>query len=96
MSTATGIVIRSYERNAVWYNELRPLIKLHGVITTPDQIRWLAHEFLMEFGNCLDVNLKKALEEWEVWSSENDPDELHRKIFVKLVEKFFRADDIES
>ena len=96
MSTATGIVIRSSERNAIRYNEPRPLIKLHGVITTPDQIRWLAHEFLMEFGNCLDVNLKKTLEQWDVWSLVNDPDELHRKIFVKLVEKFFSADDIES
>ena len=36
MSAPTGIVIRSSERNAVWFNELRPLIKLHSINNTPE------------------------------------------------------------
>ena len=96
MSVATGIVIRSTERNAVWYNELRPLIKLHGVIKTPEQIRWLAHEFLQEFGNSLDVNLIKILEQWEDWCLQNDPDELHKKIFIKLIEMCFVDEEADG
>ena len=64
MSAPTGIVIRSSERNAVWFNELRPLIKLHSISNTPDQIRWLAFEFKKEFGNYMDVNLLKIEQQW--------------------------------
>ena len=93
MTTPTGIVIRSSERNAVWLNELRPLIKLHTTISTPVQIQWLAFEFYKEFGNCLDVNLLKIVEQWEEWSEKNDPDDLHKMIFAKLIEMFFNVDE---
>ena len=89
MSDPTGIVIRSSERNAVWFNELRSLIKLHSIINTPEQIRWLAFEFHKEFGNCLDVNLLKIVEQWDEWSEKNEPEDLQKKIFTKLIEKFF-------
>ena len=94
MTTPTGIVIRSSERNAVWFNELRPLIKLHTVISTPEQIHWLAFEFHKEFGNCLDVNLLKIVGNWEDWLEENDPDDLHKRIFTKLIEMFFSNDEM--
>ena len=94
MTTPTGIVIRSSERNAVWFNELRPLIKLHTVISTPEQIHWLAFEFHKEFGNCLDVNLLKIVGNWEDWLEENDPGDLHKRIFTKLIEMFFSNDEM--
>ena len=94
MTTPTGIVIRSSERNAVWFNELRPLIKLHTFISTPEQIHWLAFEFHKEFGNCLDVNLLKIVGNWDDWLEENDPDDLHKRIFTKLIEMFFSNDEM--
>ena len=96
MSAPTGIVIRSSERNAVWFNELRPLIKLHSIINTPEQIRWLAFEFQKEFGNCLDVNLLKIVEQWDEWSEKNDPEDLHKKIFTKLIEIFFNIGETDQ
>ena len=50
-------------------------------------------EFYKEFGNCLDVNLLKIVEQWEEWSEKNDPDDLHTMIFAKLIEMFFNVDE---
>ena len=41
-------------------------------------------------------DLTLIVEQWDEWSEKNDPEDLHKKIFTKLIEKFFNIGETDQ